>query len=203
MRTPVPVAALLAALLAAAPATAGEVFAGLLAHAVNLRGTPPPPAILFEGQEEQGTHDLELGWRSDYFGSGRVLEMRGALKAQINLDGRTSFLAAGFDFRKPFLRDRLYAQIGIGLAYQTGYSFTPDPFESGLSQSEFNRRYDIYLNRTAFGSKVLFNPNAAVGLRVSPRLALEGTWEHYSHAQLFSSQNPGIDSFGARLVWRY
>ncbi len=200
----VAVLAVLAVLaLAAAPAAAGEVFAGLLAHAVNLRGTPPPPFDLYEGQEEQGTQDLEFGWRSDFFGSGRVLEMRGAVKAQVNLDGRTSFFAAGFDFRKPFLRDRLYAQIGIGLAYQTGYRFIADPFEPGLSQSEFNRRYDIYLNRTAFGSKLLFNPNAAVGVRLSPRLALEGTWEHYSHAQLFSNQNPGIDSFGARLVWRY
>lgn len=193
--------ALLAA--AAAPAAhAGEVFAGLLAHAVDLRGAPPPNSI-FEGTEESGTRDLEIGWRSNPVGSTRVLETRGTVKAQVNLDGRTSFFSAGFDFRKPFLGDRLYAQIGIGIAYQTGYSFTPDPFAPGIGPQEFDRRYAIYLDRTAFGSKLLFNPNAAVGVRLSPRLALEGTWQHYSHAQFFSGQNPGIDNFGARLTWRY
>lgn len=81
-----------------------------------------------------------------------------------------------------------------------GYRFTPDPFEPCLPQAEAQRRYAIVLRRTSFGSQILFNPNASLGVRLNPRWAVEATWEHFSHHQWFSDQNPGIDTLGIRLV---
>ena len=77
---------------------------------------------------------------------------------------------------------------------------TPDPFRPGLSSVEASRRYDLYLSRTSWGSRVLFNPNASIGVRLDERWAVELAWEHFSHAQVFSERNPGIDNLGLRLV---
>ncbi|WP_274603720.1 acyloxyacyl hydrolase [Polymorphobacter multimanifer] len=62
------------------------------------------------------------------------------------------------------------------------------------------RRAEIEATRTSFGSRVLFNPNMSLGLRLSERVAVEAAFEHFSHASLFSSQNPGINNLGVRFV---
>ena len=50
------------------------------------------------------------------------------------------------------------------------------------------------------GSRVLFEPELALGWRASERLAVEARWMHISHAQLFDGkQNPGFDMMGLRL----
>ncbi|WP_366926204.1 acyloxyacyl hydrolase [uncultured Sphingomonas sp.] len=41
-----------------------------------------------------------------------------------------------------------------------------------------------------------------MGVRIGERLSVEASWVHLSHARLFSSQNPGMDSFGVRLNYR-
>ncbi len=50
-----------------------------------------------------------------------------------------------------------------------------------------------------FGSRVLFEPELAVGTQLNDRMTIEASWVHMSHAQLFSGQNPGIDNLGVRL----
>lgn len=157
-----------------------------------------PAGQVYEGQEENGTVDFELLYRSRPLSI--LLKPRLTGKLQVNTDGRTSFASVGAEWRQPLLRGRLYAQAGLGLAVIDGYSFTPDPFEPGLEAGEARRRYETYLRRTSFGSKVLFNPNASVGLRLDRRWALELAWEHYSHGRVFSETNPGIDNVGIRLV---
>ena len=92
--------------------------------------------------------------------------------------------------------------IGIGVTVHDGYRFTPDPFAPGISDAEARRRYDIYRRRTSWGSRVLFNPNAAIGVRLNRRWAAELAWEHFSHRRIFSDTNPGIDTLGIRLVRR-
>ena len=47
--------------------------------------------------------------------------------------------------------------------------------------------------RTDLGSRILFAPELGLGYRFSDRVAIEATWVHLSHAQLFSRQNPGMD----------
>lgn len=184
-----------------------ELGVGLFRHGANFHPIASrltfhlpalPPGQVYDGQEEDGTTDVELLYRSRPLRI--LLKPRLTGKAQINTDGRTSFASVGAEWRQHILRGRFYAQAGIGVTVIDGYRFTPDPFQPGLNGDEAQRRYNIYLRRTSFGSKILFNPNASVGVRLDARWALEIAWEHYSHRRLFSQQNPGIDNVGIRLT---
>ncbi|TKD52226.1 acyloxyacyl hydrolase [Sphingomonas baiyangensis] len=157
-----------------------------------------PDGEIYEGSEEDGTVDIQLLYRSRPLRF--ALRPRLVAKAQINTAGRTSFATVGAEWRQHVLRERIYGQIGIGLTIHDGYRFTPNPFEPGLATGEARRRFAIYQRRTSFGSQLLFNPNASIGVRLNRRWAVEATWEHYSHGALFSKQNPGIDNVGLRLV---
>lgn len=162
-----------ALLLVAAPAHAGEVFAGLHKHAVN---TP----LSLGGGEENGA-DISLGYRFDKI-AGTPLQpyVFGAL----NSAGDTSYAAAGLSLK---LGGKLYARPGVGLAVHTG------------STSKF----EIANNgKIDFGSRVLFEPELAIGVQATSRLGVEASWVHMSHAQLFGKQNPGIDNIGVRLNWK-
>lgn len=185
-----------------------EVTAGVLEHGSNFHplgsrlSLPRAPAgQIYEGDEESGTVDVQLGYRSAPLRF--ALRPRLTAKLQISTAGRTSFASLGAEWRQHALRDRIYGQVGVGVTVHDGYRFTPDPFRPDLSQREAARRYDLYLTRTSWGSRLLFNPNAALGVRLTDRLAAELAWEHFSHAQLFSRQNPGSDNVGLRLVRRF
>jgi hypothetical protein len=164
----------LALLVCAAPASAQELFAGLLAHDVE--------SPLTKGGLEDGA-DIELGWRGGRIGA---LAFIGApspyLFASAATGGKTHFAAAGFSWR---LGGRLFVRPGVGLAIHTR---SAHGVANGL--------------RTDLGSRVLFEPEIGVGYQLSERLALEAAWVHLSHAQLFSRQNPGMDSIGLRLTYR-
>ena len=58
---------------------------------------------------------------------------------------------------------------------------------------------DPFNGKVDFGSRVLFEPELAVGARIGSRATIEASWVHTSHAQLFGRQNPGMDNFGLRL----
>ncbi|KAB7646219.1 acyloxyacyl hydrolase [Polymorphobacter fuscus] len=185
-----------------------EVAIGLLRHGANFHplggqlifDLPTlPGGQIYEGSEEDGTVDIQLVYRSAPLSI--ALKPRLTGKLQINTDGRTSFASVGAEWRQHVLQNRVYGQFGIGLTVHDGYRFTPDPFEAGLPARDAQRRYDVYRRRTSFGSRLLFNPNASVGVRLNRHWAVEATWEHFSHRQLFSSQNPGIDNVGVRFVY--
>lgn len=190
------------------PERAGaELAVGVLRHGANFHplgsalsfDLPPlPPGQVYDGMEEDGTADVQLLYRTAplHF----ALKPRLTAKLQISLDKRTSFASIGAEWRQHILRGRVYGQVGIGLSVHDGYRFTPDPFAPGLPIDEARRRFAIYQTRTSFGSRVLFNPNASIGIRLDRQWAAELVWEHQSHAQLFSDQNPGIDHIGLRLV---
>lgn len=184
-----------------------EIAVGVLQHGANFHplaerlifDLPELPAgQIYDGSEEDGTIDIQLAYRTTPLRF--LLKPRLAAKAQISTAGRTSFASLGAEWRQHVLRGRLYGQVGIGLTVHDGYRFTPDPFAPGMSPAEAERRYDIYRRRTSFGSQLLFNPNASIGVRLNPRWAVELAWEHFSHRQIFSDQNPGIDNLGLRLV---
>ena len=165
---------LIAAAALAAPAEAGELFGGLLAHDVD--------SPLTKGGREDGA-DLQLGWRGDPI---RALGAVGAPSpyafASVATGGETHFAAAGFSWR---LGGRLFVRPGIGLAVHTRGS-------RGVAGGR----------RTDLGSRILFEPEIAVGWQASERLSIEAAWVHLSHAQLLGRQNPGMDSVGVRLSWR-
>ena len=160
--------------LAAAPASAGEIFGGLYVHGVD---TP----LTLGGSPERGI-DAQLGYRGGPVIPGTQLEpyIFGAL----NSKGDTSYAAAGLSWK---FGDRFYVRPGLGLAVHNG------------SAADFTDKSDREIE---FGSRILFEPELGVGARVSDRLTIEASWVHLSHATLFSGQNPGIDNIGARLNFR-
>lgn len=163
-------------LLAATPANAAELFAGLLAHDVHLP--------LDKGGEENGV-EVELGWRGERL---HALGFLGApspyVFGSLAVGGKTHFAAAGLSWRLG--HGPLYLRPGLGLAVHTRPG-------DGVNAAGL---------RTDLGSRVVFEPELAIGYRISERVGIEGVLVHLSHAQLFSRQNPGMDSIGLRLTLR-
>ena len=154
----------------ATPASAGEVFVGLYKHDVET-------GLTASGNVEKGA-DVQLGWRG-----GRVAgtPIQPYVYGSLNTSGGTSFAAAGLSAR---FGDNVYVRPGLGLAVHTG------------SDRDFQ---DPTNDRIEFGSRILFAPELAVGIRVAPRITAEASIVHLSHGQLFGRQNPGMDSVGVRV----
>jgi len=161
--------------LAAAPASAQEVFGGLYVHDVDTG--------LTKSGIEEGV-DLELGWRGERI---RALRFIGSPSphafVSLNSSGNTHFAAAGIGWK---IGRTVYVRPGIGLAVHTG----PGSVVPGD-------------DRIDFGSRILFAPEIGFGVQLSPRASVEASWVHLSHAQLFSPQNPGLDTIGVRFNYRF
>ena len=156
-------------MLGSAPAHAGEIFGGIYAHDVKL---PTDKSGI-----EQGA-DIQLGYRGGGIGH---TPLQPYIFGALNTSGDTSYAAVGLSAK--FGRS-IYVRPGVGIAIHTG---SAEKFQD-LSNDEID-----------FGSRVLFEPELAVGTQLSERLSVEASWVHMSHAQLFSRQNPGIDNLGIRL----
>ena len=123
--------------------------------------------------------DLQVGYRGGRIGPTPIQPyVFGAL----NTSGQTSYAAAGISAK--FGRS-IYVRPGLGIAIHNG------------SAGKFYRP-----DKIAFGSRILFEPEIAVGTQLNDRLSVEASWVHMSHAQLFSHENPGIDNLGVRLNLR-
>jgi lipid A 3-O-deacylase len=120
--------------------------------------------------------DIQLGYR---FGKIGPTLLQPYLFAAVNTAGQTDYAAVGLSAR---FGKSVYVRPGLGLAIHTG------------SAAEHFRS-----DKIAFGSRVLFEPELAVGTQINNRLSIEASWVHMSHAQLFSHENPGIDNLGIRL----
>lgn len=166
-----------AALLAstAAPASAGEIFGGVFAHDVKT-------GITRSGIED-GV-DFQLGYRGERFrGSTNKWVPAPYVFVSVNSVGDTNFAAAGLSWK---FGERVYFRPGIGLAIHDG----PSQVVPGD-------------DRIDFGSRILFEPEAAIGVQINERLSAEASIVHLSHAQLFGRQNPGIDNIGVRVNYRF
>ena len=161
--------ALLLAASMPASASASEAFGGLYIHDVH---TP-----LSIGGVEGGI-DVQLGWRGGRIGR---TPLQPYVFGAINTAGETSYAAAGLSAK---FGDRIFVRPGLGIAVHNG------------SAKDYE---DPTNGKTDFGSRVLFEPELAVGARLSSRATLEASWVHLSHAQIFGHQNPGMDNFGVRL----
>ena len=166
-----------AAMIAAMPssvAQAGELFAGIYEHDVK---TPLDDAGIESGI------DLSLGFRGSPIGHLWSAKLQPYVFGAINTDGNTSYAAAGIAARFPLGR-QWYLRPGFGIAVHTG------------SAGKYYRT-----DKIAFGSRVLFEPEIALGTRLSNRVSAEASWVHMSHAQIFGKENPGIDNLGLRLAF--
>lgn len=105
------------------------------------------------------------------------------LTAGVNMQGKTNFIAAGLRW-KVDLSNKVYVRAGVGLAVNDA----PRRRETGR----------IYM-----GSNLTFEPEAAVGWRLTRKVAIEASAIHLSHARMFSSRNPGINEIGLRVVVRF
>lgn len=123
--------------------------------------------------------DIQLGYRFDRIGR---TPLQPYLFGAVNTAGETHYAAVGLSAK---FGDRVFVRPGLGIAVHSG------------SDANFNRTDNI-----AFGSRILFEPELGLGVRLSERATLEASWIHMSHAQLFGKQNPGIDNVGVRLSWR-
>jgi lipid A 3-O-deacylase len=161
--------------LAAAPASAQELFGGVQVHDVDT-------GLTKSGQE--GGADLQLGWRGAPI---RALRAVGSpaphAYVSLNSSGDTHFASAGIGWK---IGSAVYVRPAIGVAIHTG------------SDGQFQRA-----DRIAFGSRILFAPEIGLGFQAGERLSVEASWVHLSHAQLFSRQNPGLDTIGVRLNYRF
>ncbi|UVI39716.1 acyloxyacyl hydrolase [Qipengyuania spongiae] len=173
-----PIAACIAAGLAA-PAQAEEVFGGIYAHGVD---TP------FTFDTGEGGLDVQIGVRSDRI---QALDFLGKPAAHVfgslnSREGGTDFVAAGLSWT--IGAGPVYVRPGIGLALHNAPELRVDP-ETRI--------------RTDLGSRILFEPEIAIGTNLSERLSVEASWVHISNARLLDrDQNPGIDMIGARVNWR-
>jgi hypothetical protein len=97
------------------------------------------------------------------------------------------FAAAGAAWRWPIGTSGFYVQPGLGGAVQFG------------SDARYQQRPD----RLYLGSRLLFEPELAVGWRGAGPWAVEGAYVHLSHAQLAGRQNPGLDDVGVRVIYAF
>ena len=166
--------ALLFALLmaSAGPAQAAELFAGLHVHDVK---TP-----LDESGLESGA-DFSLGIRGGDIAHIWRAELQPYVFGALNSAGNTDYAAVGISAKLPLGR-ALYIRPGLGIAVQDG------------SAGKYYRT-----DRIAFGSRVLAEPELAIGTQLTRRVSVEASWVHMSHAQVFGKENPGIDNLGVRL----
>ena len=127
----------------------------------------------------EGGADVQLGYRGGDIGH---TPLQPYIFGALNTAGETSYAAAGLSAR---FGSSLYIRPGLGIAIHNG------------SADNFYRT-----DKIAFGSRVLFEPELAVGTQVNSRLSIEASWVHMSHAQLFGRENPGIDNLGLRMNLR-
>lgn len=173
MKTAFAAAAGFALLAAATPASADEIFTGIYAHDVD---TPFNLRGYGEGV------DIQLGWRGERI---RALRAIGApsphVFAAVNTAGDAHYAAAGISWK---IGHQVYFRPGIGMAVHTAPSFERNPARS-------------------LGSRILFEPEVALGVQATERVSVEASWVHMSHATLFDPHNPGMDNIGLRLNYRF
>lgn len=153
-------------------AHADELFGGVHVHDVK---TPLDAAGIESGI------DFSLGYRASTIGHVWSAKLQPYIFAAVNSAGNTNYGAIGMSARFP-LGSHFYFRPGLGVAVHTG------------SAGKYYRT-----DKIAFGSRVLFEPEVALGTQISKRVSVEASWVHMSHGQLFGQENPGIDNLGMRI----
>ena len=186
--------------LCAGGARAGEFLVGAYAHDVTFIGETI--GVGAAGRED-GV-DLHLGVRSDRIEAfGMIGRPQAHAFVSINSERTSNFAAAGFSWPID-LTDKVYVRPGLGLAYTDGKVDLPAVNEPGLPPAEIARRLELYNTRIDFGSRVLFQPEIALGFRLSARLSAELSWVHISNGDILGSgKNQGMDDAGVRLIYAF
>ncbi|WP_426030413.1 acyloxyacyl hydrolase [Caulobacter sp. DWP3-1-3b2] len=190
------------AMAVAGPALAGEAFVGVYKHDVTFLGE----AVGLGAAGREDGVDVHLGYRTN-----RIESLRWLGKPQvhafvsINSENTSNFVATGFDWPIELgAPGGFYLRPGFGLAYTDGAAGLPPVNQPGISQAEIDRRLVLYNTRIDFGSKVLFEPELALGYRFNDRVSAELSYTHLSNGQIFhQGKNQGLDDVGVRLVYAF
>ena len=152
----------------------------------------------------EGGTDLHLGYRTDRLEGLRVLGRPQAhVMLSLNSHDTSNFVAAGLNWAIP-LSEAVYIRPGFGLAYTDGAAGLPPVNQPGISPAEIERRLVLYNTRIDFGSKVLFEPELALGYQFNDRWSAELAYTHLSNGQIFhQGKNQGLDDVGVRLVYAF
>jgi hypothetical protein len=182
------------AVLAPAPALAGEVFLGGYAHAIG-------DGLSVDKSDESGAQVIG-GYRTGRIAALAFLGKPNLhLLGAVNTSGGIDYAAAGFDWRIPFGDGRFFLRPGIGIAVHDGEVDLPDPYDPTISGEERVRRLaDKTLD---LGSRVLAELQLGLGFQATERLSLELSWEHVSHGRLAGDQNPGLSDVGVSATYRF
>jgi hypothetical protein len=191
-----------AALGCATSALAGEAFVGVYKHDVTFIGN----AIGLGAAGREGGADIHLGYRTnrierlDWLGKPQVHAM-----VSINTNNTSNFAAVGLNWKVELGQPGgFYLRPGMGLAYTDGKAGLPPANAPNLTPEERARRTWLYYNRIDFGSKVLFEPELALGYQVSDKVSVELSYTHLSNGQIFhQGKNQGLDDAGVRLVYAF
>ena len=121
--------------------------------------------------------DVQAGWRGARI---KALKAVGGPSpyafVSVSTEGGTNLAAIGLSWK---IGDKVFLRPGIGLAVHDRSS---------------NVVYGGF--RGDLGSRILFEPELGVGVRLGERVTAEASWVHVSNAGLFSRQNPGMDNIG-------
>jgi len=192
-----------AAVLAfAAPAMAGEAFVGVYKHDVTFIGK----AVGLGAAGREDGVDVHLGYRTNRIESlGWLGKPQAHALVSINSENTSNFAAAGLNWKIDLGRPGgFYLRPGMGLAYTDGKASLPPANAPALSEEERARRTYLYYHRIEFGSRVLFEPELALGYQVSDRVSVELSYTHLSNGQIFhQGKNQGLDDAGVRLVYAF
>ena len=181
-------------LASAAPALAGEAFAGVYAHDID-------DGISY-GKFEHGAQ-IVAGVRTTALEELRFIgKPRVHLLVGVNTAGGTDYIASGFAWRFALDR-RFYVQPGIGLGIHDSRVAFPSPDEPGITAAERAKRIRDFRTKLDLGSRVLFEPEMTVGWKATPRMSVELSWIHLSHGRLAGHYNPGVADVGLRFSYRY
>lgn len=195
-------AAACAALACASAGSAGELLVGVYKHDVTFVGE----AVGLGAAGREDGVDLHLGYRTDRIDNWRWLGRPQAHAfLSLNSENTSNFVAAGLSWPIDFgAEGGFYFRPGMGLAYTDGETGLPPVNEPGISQAEIDRRLKLYNTRIDFGSKVLFQPELALGYRFNDRWAAEFSYVHLSNGQIFhQGKNQGLDDLGVRLLYAF
>jgi hypothetical protein len=165
---------LLSLLGSAGACSAADVSLGLYAHDVPWMGAR---------EHEKGEEVIATVGSSPVSALTLIAKPSVYLTAGVNMQGKTNFVASGLRW-KVDLTKKVYVRAGIGLALNDA----PRRQEQG---------------RVYMGSNLTFEPEAAVGWKLTRKVAIEASAIHLSQARIFSSRNPGINEIGLRVVVRF
>jgi lipid A 3-O-deacylase len=193
-------AGLAVSLLMAGQPLAQQGYVGVYTHDVTVVGE----ALGLGAAGREGGEDIHLGYRTAAI---EGLPWLGHPQAQavlsINTHRTSDFVSAGLGWPMP-LGGRFYVRPAFSLAYTDGKAGLPPANAPNLTADERARRTALYYSRIDFGSKWLFSPEVAVGMKFNPRLAGELSYVHLSNGQIFHhGKNQGLDDAGVRLVYSF